>query len=84
MFGRILLKYIEITWDEIVIGFHRILMVDRFEVDRNPQGNFGDEEGSRGDTETKLFWGRKKIFGPQRILKNSSRSIRNDRLLKGR
>ena len=60
MFGRVLLKYIEITWDEIVIGFHRILMVDRFEVDRNPQENFGDEEGSRCDTEIKPFSGRER------------------------
>jgi hypothetical protein len=60
MFGRILLKYIEINWDEIVIGFHRILMVDRSEGDRNPRGNFGDEEGSRCDTETKSSFGRKR------------------------
>jgi hypothetical protein len=60
MFGRILLKCIEVNRDEIVIGFHRILMVDKFEVDRNPRGNFGEEEGSRCDTETKPFWGRKR------------------------
>lgn len=42
------------------MGLRRILMVNRFEVGRNQQGKFGDEEGSRCDTEITPFFGRKR------------------------